>query len=186
MDNRRHKIIAAATMLLLCLGPAQADFVVKDVEANLIERQLHVSTKVELNLSEQAELAVENGVPLIVLTEFALVRTGLLWNSTLFRHSNGKRLRYHSLSDRYVVEDLELDEIDTFSSVAEALESMGVFRSLVFPIPQELNTDSRHYTLTVRSRLDINKLPAALRPLAFFSPSWQLTSDWTSWQITNP
>lgn len=186
MLTRNKKVFLAAGMFLLWLGPARADFVVKDVQANLVQRQLHVSTKIELNLSEQAELAVENGVPLIVLTEFELVRAGLLWNSTLFRHSSGKRLRYHSLSDRYVVEDLELDKIATFSSVAEALENMGVFRSLVFPMPQEVDAESPRYSLIVRSRLDINKLPAALRPMAFFSPSWQLTSDWTSWRITNP
>ena len=182
--TKKYRLITA--LCCFSLESALADFVVKDVEANLVQQELRVSTKIELNLSEQAELAVENGVPLVVLTEFALVRNGLLWNDTLFKHKNGQRLRYHSLSDRYVVEDLEVEKIDTYSSVTEALQSMGVFRSLVFSVPEEVETDKTDYSLVVRSRLDINKLPAALRPLAFFSPSWQLSSDWTSWQITNP
>lgn len=176
----------AALMYWLWFESAHGDFVVQDVQANLVQQQLHVSTKIDLNLSEQAELAVDNGVPLVVLTEFVLVRNGFLWNDTLFSHRNGQRLRYHSLSDRYVVENLEAEKMDTYSSITEALKSMGVFRSLVFTVPEEVKRASPDYSLVVRSRLDINKLPAALRPLAFFSPSWQLSSDWTSWQITNP
>ena len=168
------------------LEPVWAEFVIKDVQVDLAQREMHVSTKMELTLSEQAELAVENGVPLVVLTEFALIRSGLIWDQVLSEHHNGQLLRYHSLSGRYVVENLDVEEVDTYESVAEALESMGVLRSLVFTVPESVPPDWREYTLAVRSRLDINRLPAALRPLAFFSPSWQLSSDWTTWQITNP
>jgi len=31
----------------------------------------------------------------------------------------------------------------------------------------------------VRSLIDINALPAPLRPTALFSPQWQLSSDWS-------
>lgn len=182
--SKKYLLIAIAWCFFL--KAAYADFVVEDVQAKLVEQQLHVSTKIDLNLSEQAQLAVENGVPLVVLIEFALIRDGVLWDQTLYEYKNGQQLRYHSLSDRYVVEHLDVEEIDTYGSAAEALESMGALRSLVLTLPENVRVNSAQYTLSVRSRLDINKLPAALRPLAFFSPSWQLTSDWTSWQITNP
>lgn len=185
MPVRTKASLLIAIISWLGFGSAYGDFVVKSVQANIVQHELHVSTKIDLNLSEQAELAVENGVPLVVLTEFALVRNGLLWSDTVFKHRNGQVLRYHSLSDRYVVENLNVETIDTFGSVTEALQSMGVFRSLVFSLPETVEAESPDYSLIVRSRLDINELPAALRPMAFFSPSWQLSSDWTSWQITN-
>ena len=184
IQKRRSLLITIA--LCFCLQSAYADFVVENVQADLVQQELHVSTKINLSLSEQAELAVENGVPLVVLTEFALIKDGILWDKTLLKHKNGQQLRYHSLSDRYVVEDLDVEEIDTYGSVTEALQSMGAFRSVVLPLPESTGTDTTQYTLSVRSRLDINKLPAALRPLAFFSPSWRLSSDWTSWRITSP
>ena len=174
-----------ATLLLLALvwDPAIADFFVRDVEARLDDRNLRVSTRVELNLSEQAELAIENGVPLVLLTEFELQRRGLLWQRTLLKSRVRRQLRYHSLADGYVVEDLEQGGIDIFDSVNDALSSMGFLREQVFAIPADVSVDDRGYTLHVRSRLDINRLPAALRPLAFFSPSWRLSSDWTRWQV---
>ena len=61
----------------------RADFVVTDVKARLDRNDLYVSTRIQLDLSEQAELAVENGVPLVVLTEFVLMRDGFLWDETL-------------------------------------------------------------------------------------------------------
>ena len=186
MFVRKKNRLLIAIAWCLFLEPVYGDFVVEDVQANLIQQELHVSTKINLSLSEQAELAVENGVPLVVLTEIMLLKDGIFWNRTLLKYKNGQRLRYHSLSDRYVVEDLDVEEIDTYGSVTEALQSMGALRSLVLALPERIEKDSTQYTLSVRSRLDINKLPAALRPLAFFSPSWRLTSDWTSWQITNP
>lgn len=163
-----------------------SDFVIRDVQASLVQKELHVSTNIELNLSEHSELAVENGVPLVVLTEFALIRDGVLWNKTLYETRNRQILRYHTLADRYVVEGIDDAKFDTYRSVDEALENMGVLRSLVFELPQNLKIDSPEFTLAVRSRLDLNKLPAPLRPLAFFSPSWQLASDWTLWPIKNP
>lgn len=175
-----------ACACLVSLDPVFGDFTVQDVEANLAERALRVSTRIELNLSEQAERAVENGVPLVVLTELELVKGGVFWDQTLAKYRNGQQLRYHSLADRYIVENLNDEHIDTYASLDEALRSMGVLRSLEIPVPEGLEVDSPAYRLEVRSRLDINRLPAPLRPLAFFSPSWRLSSDWTTWPITVP
>ena len=186
MPVRNTKRLIVAIACCCWFDPAVADFVVKDVQANLIQRELHVSTKIDLDLSEQAERAVENGVPLVVLTEFELMRDGVFWNNTLTRYRNGQRLRYHSLSDRYVVENLDVEDMESYESVAEALESMGGLRSLVFTVPDTVSADMSEYTLAVRSRLDINELPAPLRPLAFFSPAWQMSSEWSTWQIKNP
>lgn len=170
-------------LLVLLSGVARADFVVRDVEAQLGAQDLRISTRIEFNLSEQAEMAIENGVPLVLLTEFQLQGRGMLWKKTFLESRVRQQLRYHSLADRYVVEDLGNGEIDLFNSVNEALNSMGVLREQVFALPKDVKPSVQEYTLAVRSRLDINRLPAALRPLAFFSPSWRLSSDWTRWQV---
>ena len=170
-------------LVLLIAAPASADFVVTGVDARLDDRSLHVSARVELILSEQAELAIENGVPLVLLTEFELQDEGFLWKRTLLESRVRRQLRYHGLAHSYVVEELDRGEIDIFNSVSEALNSMGVLRDQVFSVPEDVQMGDQEYTLVVRSRLDINRLPAALRPLAFFSSSWRLSSDWTRWQV---
>lgn len=179
----KYSVPLALILLLAPAGPAAADFVVRDVQAHLAEQDLRISTRIEIILSEQVELAIENGVPLVMLTEFELQGKGVIWKRTLMESRVRRQLRYHSLADRYVVEDLEKGEIDIFTTVNDALTSMGVLGEQVFAVPAEVIPRDQGYTLAVRSRLDINRLPAALRPLAFFSPSWRLSSDWTRWQV---
>ena len=81
-------------LVLLIAAPASADFVVTGVDARLDDRSLHVSARVELILSEQAELAIENGVPLVLLTEFELQDEGFLWKRTLLESRVRRQLRY--------------------------------------------------------------------------------------------
>ena len=171
--TRIKEVLLPALGLFMALTSAvSADFVVRDVQARLDQQDLHVSTWVEINLSEQAELAIENGVPLVMLTEFELLSGGVLWNKALLESRVRRQLRYHGLADRYVVENLENGDIDIFNSVNEALNSMGVLKRQVFTVPVGVKPGVRGYTLAVRSRLDINRLPAALRPcLLYTSPS---------------
>ena len=40
------------------------------------------------------------------------------------------------------------------------------------------------YQVKMRTFLDIESLPAPMRPLAYISSDWQLDSDWVSWPLT--
>lgn len=171
-------------LVLPVAAGAEDKFVVKEVSATLVESALQVSARVDLTLSEAAEQAVDNGVPLTVLTEFELQESGALWNQTLAKGVSRTRLRYHALSSQYVVEDGDSNRVETYRSVTDALRRMGSLRTLTIDLPDPRGDRSR-YRLAVRSRLDINALPPPLRAMAFFSPEWRLASDWTRWQI-NP
>jgi hypothetical protein len=115
-----------------------------------------------------------------VLTEFEIMRPGPFWDTTLLRRKLRRRLRYHALSDRYIVERPGNSEIEIFRSMASALRHLGRIKGLQLDFTGHLPEDS---LLAVRSRLDINALPAPLRPMALFSADWQLSSDWTRWRI---
>ena len=181
---KRCLCACALGLVLPVASGAEAEFVVKDVSALLAERALQVSARVDLTLSEAAEQAVDNGVPLTVLTEFEVQESGVLWSHTLARGVSRTRLRYHALSSQYVVEDGISNRVETYRSVADALRRMGSVRTVTIELPNGEANSSR-YRLAVRSRLDINALPPPLRTMAFFSPDWRLASDWTRWQI-NP
>ena len=51
------------------------------------------------------------------------------------------------------------------------------------PIPDALAAQGE-YLVRMRAHLDIETLPAPLRPVAYTSPSWHLNSGWTTWTIT--
>lgn len=187
MNPRRLTRCVFAVALWLGLSAASGagpGFVVKSVDTTISEQKLQVSARVDLALSEAAERAVDNGVSLTVLTEFKLQTSGALWNETVEKGVNRTRLRYHALSSQYVVEDGNSSRVETYRTVAEALRRMGSLRTVTLDLPPD-GTDRSRYRLAVRSSLDINALPPPLRTMAFFSPDWRLSSDWTQWQI-NP
>ena len=41
------------------------------------------------------------------------------------------------------------------------------------------------YTLAIRAKLDIEALPAPLRPVAYVSPSWRMSSGWYEWNLAH-
>jgi len=167
--------IIALTLLLG--GTARAQFVVDQVEAKRVDEGVRVQVDLDLSLTDAAEQALAHGVPLIVVHEIALQKNGWLWNRVQKRVSERHRLRYHALSGRYVVEN-DAAAMDTFRTVTDALDYINS-TSTTFSMPAL----GPAYTVAVRSRIDVNALPAPLRPTALFSPQWQLSSDWSQWPI---
>jgi hypothetical protein len=162
---------------LLVSGAARAQFVVDKVDARRVDEHVRVQADLDLSLTDAAEQALAHGVSLIVIHEVALKKNGWLWNREQQRSSEWHRLRYHALSGRYVV-DSDDAVLDTFRTVTEALDFINS-TSATFKVPDR----GPVYTVAVRSRIDINALPAPLRPTALFSPQWQLSSDWSQWPI---
>jgi hypothetical protein len=168
---------AIVLSLMLC-GTVRAQFVVENVDATRADGHVRVQVNLALSLTDAAEQALSHGVPLIVVHEVALTTNGWLWNRVQQQTSERHRLRYHALSGRYVV-DSDDTVLDTFPTVADALEFINSTSATFQEEPLRSVAD----TVSVRSRIDINALPAPLRPTALFSPQWQLSSDWTEWPI---
>jgi len=64
----------------------------------------------------------------------------------------------------------------------DAIDALGK----IAPIPV-LEADKlapgEDYRVRMRSRLDIEALPAPLRPLAYVHPGWRLGSGWHRWEL---
>lgn len=161
----------------LAVAPAAAEFRVEHVDARRVDASIRVDVELALSLTDATEDALAHGVPLIVVHEIALNRNGWLWGSVEQQTSERHRLRYHALSGRYVV-DSDGAVLDTFRSISDALDFINT-ASARFEVPDK----NARYNVAVRSRIDINALPAPLRPTALFSPQWRLSSDWSQWPI---
>lgn len=171
----------------VCLGlssaPAAADFEVRRVSAQHVADRLVVNAVFDLALTEETERAVNQGVTLVVLTEVAAIEPGWLWDRRRIRHQGRARLRYHALSGYYIVDVAGSEEIETFRSLPDALKHIGNPKAVVLDWPSFARRGVRTSAIDVRSRLDINALPAPLRPTAYLSGDWQLGGVWTRWPV---
>lgn len=185
-DSPAHLLVyvfAAATMLMSAV--ALADFRVNEIQAVLGQGELTLSGTLDLALSSKVEEAVAKGIPLDLEFEFRLKRERkLLWAEQLKLWKLKRQIRYHALSGQYFVNDpvARGEKLDNFTSLQQALRHMGTLNELSFDVTSVGPADA-NYELNVRVSLNIESLPAPLRPVAYTSLDWRLNSGWTTWTV---
>lgn len=171
----------AATLLLVtgaCTErPRGGQFEVSRVEARWANGQMRVSLGQRIQLSDEAQRALEHGVPLTIGVELVLrdART----QTRVDRHNTAYEIRYLPLSERFQLAEDGEGDIRTFPRLRHALAELGQlhlsFETGALP--------SGEYELLARSFLDKRKMPPPMRLPALFSARWQHESDWTSWPL---
>ena len=180
--------LVACTVLVIFAGRAVADFVVREVEAKIINDTFHINTVLNMTLNAKPEEALNKGIPLDVVIDIALVEhRRFLWDRVVTDQTLRRHVQYHALSGQYLVSggDLGDDDFVRFSTSQAALTYIGAIHNLELPLASKKNiSDTLRYSLRLRVHLDIGSLPTPLRPLAYATPSWHHNSGWTTWPVS--
>lgn len=134
-------------------------------------------------LSPRVIEALDNGIPIVLFQQLELIdSTPLLglywsWKETLWTTDIRYELRYHALSEQYVLRGIGTGKQRHFPSIEGALHALGKIQN--FTLPPEYFTETNHLTLKLRTGIDLYALPTPMRPGALISRKWQLTSPWT-------
>ena len=176
---------ALCLLTLLVLPPAQATeaFIIKSLETRLQDHVYAFSTHIEYGFSDEALVALKNGVPLIILLNIEVQEERWYWNKTIAELEQGYLLIYHALSKKFIIHNLNSGTQTDYSRLDDALYALGHIENLPLIDAKLLKPDAR-YVLRLQSRLDIESLPAPMRPLAYISSDWRLQSDWYTWPLT--
>ena len=184
---RHHwlSLLLAGVMVLLPIQAARAEhaFIIKSLETKLNEGVYQLDSRIEYRFSEEALTALKNGVPFLILMNIEVEQVRWYWNKNLAELEQGYLLLYHALSEKFIVHNLNSGVQDHYSSLDAALNALGRVNNLPLIDAKLLNPELR-YQVKVRTHLDIESLPAPMRPLAYISSEWQLDSDWVSWPLT--
>jgi hypothetical protein len=173
--------------LLMFAGTASSDnhlFGFKIIEATSHPRQGQrlVDAQVSFNFSSDAKEALENGVAMTVFVDTEIRTRGQLWASTIASKRTGRRIQIHALSKQYRVKNLYTGQSNTYRSFTDMTDNIGLIKDLPL-VDESLLEPGKSYQLRVRAILDIESLPSPLRPLAYISSAWQLSSGWTLWPV---
>lgn len=177
-----------AAIVIVFATQTMADFSVSEIQPELKPGVLSVSGTLDLTLTGKVEEAVAKGIPIDVDFEFRLKRQRkLLWAKEIQSWKMRRQIRYHALSGQYFVDDTSSEEkrLENFTSLRQALRHMGTLNELSFDVVPESQSAQAEgtYELEVRASLDIESLPAPLRPVAYTSLDWHLNSGWTTWTV---
>ena len=172
-------------LLILCL-PLQAfcaQFSVRYAQTRLPEQIYQLDAKINYELSEAAIEALDNSIELTVVLDIEVQRERWYYfDETVITIQKRYRIKHHALTNFYSLLYLDNGVRRTFSTLDEALTQLG--RLDDFPLMEKsVVQPGENYWVYLRTYLDIEALPAPMRPLAYFSSQWRLNSDWFVWPL---
>lgn len=180
-----HGAVLAGCLFLGSAGGVRADFAIQSVQADVAGNELQLDAMLDLDLSPPAEEALQRGIPLDIVFEIALEKhRRFWWDEDWGAWTLQRRIRFHALSDRYIVTGPTPDAHESFATLPEALRYMGHLGELRVSLEREVDEDG-DYRVHLRARLDIESLPSLLRPVAYASPGWRLNSGWSTWRLSH-
>lgn len=179
-----RRLFPLLPLLMLLPGMAQAKgFTVRSVETRLQKQVYLLDTRIDFAFSEEAQKALQSGIPIIILLDIEVEKQrSWWWNKTVAELQQGYLLLYHALTEKYIVNNLNSGAQHDYTSLDATLLALGRIRGLPL-IDSALLDRSGDYRVKLRVHLDIESLPAPMRPLAYISSDWQLASEWYTWPL---
>jgi len=180
------RFLAAAVGSLLMLpvfagGPGR--FELSNADFRLENEMWVADARADLELSTEAERALENGVTLTIQYQFTVTRSRDFWpDKIVLERTQDIQLQYLSLSRRYVVRDVNTGEQQSYATLFSALRQIGRVRD--FPIiAQSLIDPDELYYFSMRVVLSRDKLPGRLQVLLFWQDNLSIESEWFRWTV---
>ncbi len=183
--KKNKQPLAALLLLLLLALPAGADFKVAEVQPRLEGKTLVLNGKLDLALTPKVEEALTKGIHLDVTIDIRLYRKRwVVWNQGVGSWTLHRRIWYHALSGQYLVSTSASDPAnrESHGSMLEAIRALGALDDLKLALASDTPADG-DYSVELRASLDIEALPAPLRPVAYTSLDWRLNSGWSTWKL---
>ena len=187
-SNNTNQILLAVVLCFLISAfittqSHAGGFNIISAETTLNKNVYQLNAKIDLNFSDDALEALRSGVPLIILVNIEVQKDrDWWWDKTVAELEQGYLLLYHALSEKYIIHNLNSGAQKNYISLGAALHSLSNIRE--FPlIDKNLLDEEDKYYARIRTYLDIESLPAPMRPIAYISSQWQLESDWFSWPL---
>ena len=169
--------------MALPLQPAFAgDIVIKAAQTSLVNDMYTISADMIFEFSDDALEALQSGVALFIEFDVQVKRhRAYLWDKKLLTLTRRLKIERHALTERYVITDLVEDERRVFDSIDAALDGLGEIADI--PVAPNSEFSDGEFDIALRARLDIEALPAPMRPIAYISPAWRMSSGWYKWTL---
>lgn len=178
-------IVLAGALSVPAAGYAQ-DFAIQNGAPFIKDRIVNLNTVLDLKLTSRAEEALQKGIPLEIVAEVRVIQQRWWWtNKVISDWDVRRRLLFHALSRQFIVSRVYPPaESRSFATLDQALIYMGHLDDVqVYLTARKQFYPDARYFVEMRARLNIEALPALMRPLAYVTPSWRLSTGWHRWPV---
>lgn len=143
------------------------------------------SADLDFQLSAKALEALQNGVPLFWRVRIEIQRPDyLIWPDILASTDIRLRLQYHALLNMYRIKNERDGSVRNASTLPVALSTLATLKNIAV-FNQSAFVPEPELKAAVKVEFDRNGLPLPLRPFAYLSPQWDLSSGWSLWPLSN-
>jgi hypothetical protein len=183
---KRWLLLVLLSAPLLQPVPAQAqEFVVHDAGTRLIDDVYVLDADIGFEFSADVLEALQSGIPITISVDVEVERTGPWWwiDRDVASLEQRYQVHYYALANQYLLRNLNSRALYAYPNLNSVLDALGKIDALPLLDANLIEAEERH-EVTLRARLDIESLPSPLRPLAYVSPAWRLSSDWFRCSLT--
>jgi len=181
--SRADFLFATVLALGLCASAAASGIRIERGETRLEDGVFVLDADVAYEFGPEPSEALDNGVPLVLELEIEVRRApDWIWTETVAKLRQRYRFKFHSLTQRYLVTNLNSGDRQSFRSRRLALDYIGLVRNVPI-LDASLIDPAQDHTVRIRAGLDIESLPPPLRLLAYVSTGWRINSEWMSWPL---
>ena len=189
---RGSRLRLLALLVLAAAGVARADesaledggrFEVRSAFLEPSEHVYRLNSNLNLALSRAAQAAVREGVAVSIELDLSVDRKRrFLPDQQVAYLVQRWQIRYHALSERYLVNNLNSGEQSSYSSLPTALAALSQVRDLPV-IDEALIEKGERYEASLRAIATIEGgLPSALKFIMFWI-DWKRSTDWYTWAM---
>ncbi len=165
-------------LLLVSHSVFSAGFTITKAKTHLLDDVYLLNATFDYQLSEVTIEALKNGVALTLVLSIVIERErSYVWDQTIASLTQSYELKYSALSKQYILKYKNTGIQETFPSLKEILSRINQLTD--FPLLDKyLIKNNQTYIVSLQIELDIESLPISLRPIAYLSSKWRLSSDW--------
>lgn len=180
-----HVALLVWLLLLAPLAVTAGAIEVTRVETHLHDGTWHLDADLRTTLEPRAVEALGHGVPLTLTLTVRLEplpRWYWPWPEAIMSVEEVFRIHQHALSGQFIVHRLASGRREIHRDLKSAIAGIGSVRDL--PLVSRATLDEgRRYRGRLRLALDIEALPAPMRPLAWLTWGRRLDSHWYRWEF---
>lgn len=178
------KIISLIFILACIYNSGYANTInIKSTHAYTENETYYLDALFNFSLTDEAYKALRHGIPLEIHTHFQLrLKREWLWDKTISEKIIIYKLEHKPLTENFLTIDLKTGLRRSYDSLSAALSQINSFSKIKL-FEQGLLHKDKNYVARIRTFLDLDSLPSPMRPQAYFSPSWDISSEWHEWEV---
>lgn len=164
-------------------GKTLPNVIITKAQTRLVNQTYLLDAVTALSLSNAVLDALDNGIELTLVANITVSHPRTLWFDKTIKDTPQKyHLKFHDLSQRYIVTNLQSGVKIQFRTHTSALIHIGEIQSFPLISIDDLETDINYFCQLSYS-LDINELPTPLRLKAYLFNDWHFNSETYQWRL---